>query len=86
VSLDVPFKPEGDLGSEDAIRNQRAAIAEAQRLLLESLQGTNFKLVNQYETVPQMVLTVDEKALQTLLASPLVSTISEDSLSAPSSP
>jgi hypothetical protein len=85
VLLNVPFKPEGELGSEEAVRQQHQVIADAQAALVEALEGTDFRVIDQFETVPQMVLTVDEKALQTLMMSGLVSTISEDSLSAPSS-
>ena len=78
VTLNVPFTPEGYLGSEEAVRAQRAAIAQAQADLLAALAGHTVVVVARYTYTPQLALVVDDGALSVLRQSPLVAHIQAD--------
>ena len=78
LSLTVPYSPEADLPDADAVRRQRAGIADAQRRVLDELARYRADVNARYERWPQLALTVDEAALRHVLASPLVAAIQHD--------
>jgi subtilisin len=77
------FVPEGRI-SRPEVANQRAEIASAQAGLQRDLQGTGYKTLREYETVPFIALDVSPQALQAAQRSPHVTDIVEDSLAQPS--
>ena len=85
VGLALPnsFQAEGDLSSSAVVTEQRAAIAQRQQALLQSLAQYNLNAYATYQTVPAIALKVDAAGLQALLASAQVATIQEDALSDP---
>lgn len=85
VTLNVPYQPESQLGSQREIDAQRAAIAAAQDDLVASLTEGHVEVNTRMTLFPQIALTVDEPALRQLAASPLVAAIEENALSAPTS-
>lgn len=70
VELDVPYRPEAELG-RDAIAAQRAAIVEAQEAVLAEL-GEHGEVAGRPERLPQLALRVDEEGLRVLARSPYV--------------
>lgn len=83
VTLDIPYTPEGHLSDQQAIEEQRTHIAAAQDELMESLEGFNAEETTRYERLRQIVITVDRAALKELGRSPLVDSIAENTLDAP---
>lgn len=83
VTLNIPYQPEAQLGSQREIDAQRSAIADAQGELITSLTAGHVEVNTRMTLFPQIVLTVDEPALLQLAASPLVAAIQENALSAP---
>lgn len=80
VGLDLTsFHSGGAPHSKEGLLAQREAISNAQQTLLNSLSGYNVQAYAIYETIPYMGLKVDEAALHALIASPLVTSIQEDS-------
>ena len=77
VDLDVEWQPEPDLDA-DAIARQREAIAEAQQLVIELLEGTSYRVIELYELTPQMALAVDGEGIFRMNTSDLVTTVSVD--------
>jgi hypothetical protein len=86
VDLAIPYRPEAELGSPEAIRRQRAEIAAAQEALLASLEGHEVTVSARYEFVPQIALGVDEAALRILIASDLASDIQLNEAEPPAAP
>jgi subtilisin family serine protease len=83
LATETPFRPEGKLASTATVDRQRQMISKAQEELLASLEGSKMVLNARYRFIPYMALSVDGEGLERLLASPLVTTVSENSLSAP---
>jgi len=75
-----PFVPEGEL-TEAKLQEQRAALSATREALIESLAGMNVMVYSEWDSVPAVGLKVDAEALRRLIASPLVLSIQEDSLS-----
>ncbi len=80
VGLDVAFQPEGELASSQAVADQQAAIQQTQQTLIQRLATYNVRNVRHFETIPFVVMDVDEAALQALASDPSVSSITEDEL------
>lgn len=78
------FQPEGRLRGPAEVAAQRSAIIAARGELLDSLRGHQAHAYGRWDSVPQVAIKVDAAALQQLIDSPLVKSIQEDSLSAPS--
>ncbi len=57
------FRPEGELPDPSAVAAQRSAIAAAQGTVLSRLQGTQFTLIHQYDSVPLLALEIGPDAL-----------------------
>ncbi|HAX25448.1 MAG TPA: hypothetical protein PK593_07645 [Thermomicrobiales bacterium] len=85
VTLNIPYRPEAELGSQREIDAQRAAIVAAQDQLIASLTAGHAEVNTRMTLFPQIVLTVDEPALRQLADSPLVTSVQENKLSAPTS-
>ena len=62
------------------------AIRSMQQRLLAALSGTGYSGLHRYGNVPQLALTARRDALEVLLASPLVATVSPDALADTQSP
>jgi subtilisin family serine protease len=77
------FVPEGRL-SRPEVANQRAEIASSQAGLQRDLQGTGYKTLREYDTVPFIALDVSPQALLAAQRSPHVTDIVQDSLAQPS--
>jgi subtilisin len=84
VGLEVPFRPEAELGRADAVAVQRRTIAETREALLDRLAGTDVRGVKRFETVPYVAMTVDADGLNALLADPAVYEVHEDAWLRPS--
>jgi len=78
VELNVPWRPEADLGSDEAVAEQRAAIAEAQEQVINLLEGTEFRVVRLFDMTPQMAIAVTGEGIFRLNTSDLVSGVSVD--------
>jgi len=78
VKLPKIFQPEGNLGSPQAVDEQRNAIYTAQQALLDSLKGFAVTVNARYIYIPFLALTVDEAALKAVTSSPLVTGVQED--------
>jgi hypothetical protein len=85
VDLDVEYRPEAGL-SPEAVREQRARIARAQRRLVDDLAGHHVELAARYERLPQIALVVGEEALEILLDHPLVKAVHPNAADAPDAP
>jgi hypothetical protein len=83
VTLNIPYRPEAELGSPAEAGAQRTAIAAAQDELAASVPGAT--VTTRMTVFPQIVLSVDEATLRQLATSPLVLAIDDNSLSAPTS-
>jgi uncharacterized repeat protein (TIGR01451 family) len=86
VGLSAPgrsFRAEGELHGPAEIALQRRSIVAAREELLNDLRGRNAHAYSNWDSVPYLALKVDAEALEHLSNSPLVSSIQEDSLSAP---
>ena len=78
VDLAIPWEPEAELASAEAVAGQRAEIAAIQGEVLQLLEGTQFVSLRLYEITPQMALAVDATALDRLHDSELVAGVAED--------
>lgn len=78
------FQPEGLLRGPAEVAAQHSAIIAARDELLDTLRGHKAEAYRRWDSVPQVALKVDAEALQRLIDSPLVKSIQEDGLSAPS--
>ncbi|MBZ5534757.1 MAG: S8 family serine peptidase [Acidobacteriia bacterium] len=78
VGLRAPFEPEGNLGVEKRIQDQRQAIADAQEKLLNELAGYNIDSIKRFKYIPYMAFVADAAALRNLLTSGEVMSIEED--------
>lgn len=83
VTLDIPYRPEAELAGPAEVEAQRTAIAAAQDELAASVP--NATVTTRMTLFPQIVLTVDEEALRQLATSPLVRSVDENTLDAPTS-
>jgi hypothetical protein len=83
VQLRVSARPEGELGSPDAVASQRQAIAVAQSAVLKELADTSYRVMRIFETIPFLALDVSPGALQALDESALVMGVEEDRLDSP---
>ena len=83
VHLSTEFAPEGRL-SRPEVANQRADIASTQAGLQRDLQGTGYRTLREYDTIPFIALDVSSQALRAAQRSPHVTGIVEDSLAQPS--
>jgi uncharacterized repeat protein (TIGR02543 family) len=77
VVLNVPVQPEGTLNDADAIVAQRAQIAQAQQLFLDSLQPQG-SADTRFETIPALVMVADSQTLTQLQENPLVASLQLD--------
>src|SRR6056297_1828385 len=84
VGLEVPFRPEAELGRADAVAVQRQTIVETREALLDRLAGYDISGVKRFETVPYVAMTVDADGLDALLADPAVYEVHEDAWLRPS--
>ena len=82
VSLNVPFQPEGNL-SQDMVKSQRQAIADAQNTLLKELTGSKYESFRSIVTLPGVGLKVSADALAVLEASSVVKHVTESKWSPP---
>lgn len=80
LTLPLPFGPEGNLTGPEAIRLQRAAIAQQQQSLLQRLAEKNITPYAKFKTIPFLALAVDTAALTALQNAGEVFSISEDRL------
>lgn len=80
VELDVPFVPEGELGSQRRAEGQQQEIVQARDELLSALTaGTGeAAAVETFEAVPYVVLEVSPEGLDQLAESPMVANIQQD--------
>jgi subtilisin len=78
VSLNVSFKPEGEVSGALAVQSQRAGIAIAQAAVAKRLEAQNAAVLHKFSTVPLMVVNVDQAGLADLVADPDVLAIQED--------
>ncbi|MCB9421153.1 MAG: S8 family serine peptidase [Ardenticatenaceae bacterium] len=83
VGLNVPFTPEGQLASTQAVDRQQQAIQIAQNQVWQQIAGYNSQLDVTFKYIPAMAVSVDVAALNKLISLPEVSQIQEDKLSAP---
>ncbi len=60
-----------------------SSIAQAQNTVIKALKKHRYTVTRKYQSLPQMALSVDAKALAVLKAHPLVVQVAEDGLSAP---
>jgi subtilisin family serine protease len=77
VTLDMPFRAMGHLLNYEA-RQQVDAIADMQAEIHVSLSGLDVTNVTNFKYVPQIAITVDRSALETLIAHPFVMRVAED--------
>jgi subtilisin len=77
VALDTTAKAEGDL-STDARDAQRKRIKEKSDRVLQKLRGKKHSHVKNFEVVPYLALHASPEALEALLSSPDVASVSED--------
>jgi len=77
VGLRTDFAPEGRL-SRPEVADQRDGIQSAQAGLQEDLQGTGYRTVREFDTIPFVALELPPQALQAVQRSPLVTDIFED--------
>ena len=78
VNIDPPFRPEGDLTSEE-IEAQRATIANSINQILSGLDSEKSELVYaRWESLPSFAIKADAKTLDYLSSHPLVKNIQED--------
>ncbi len=78
VELKTPFKPEGKLRTLFQTLAQHRSIREAQAAVSRELTIVGGDVLRQFAALPLMVLRVDSAGLETLAASSLIKTISED--------
>jgi hypothetical protein len=83
VELRTPFRPEGELASQTAVRAQQVAIARTQQTLLDRLSGYDAASVKRFAFIPYLALEVDAEGLRQLQADPAVETIRGDELYRP---
>jgi subtilisin family serine protease len=76
------FQPMADTAAAPA-REQMRQIASAQESVLTEVAGYNVSKSYKFKYTPYISMTVDSAALDTLLASPDVADVQEDTLSAP---
>jgi subtilisin len=77
VGLRTDFVPEGRLSRGEAA-DQRADIESAQSGLQRELQGTGYRTLREYDTIPYIALELPPQALEAARRSPLVTSIVED--------
>ena len=77
AGLRTPWQREEQL-SESLIILQRHAILTAQGYLLAELNGTQFKVMRLYRSIPGIALRVSVEALQRLEKSPAVTNVVQD--------
>jgi hypothetical protein len=77
VGLNVPWTMEGTL-TENEVVTQRRAIGSAQNDLLTQLSGTEFRIVQVYDSIPGIALEVGNDALAVLSKSNSVSNVLAD--------
>jgi len=65
VELNVPWEAEGRLSVTDK-EAQRNSMIRSQKLLLNELSGSKFKVIRQSKSIPAIDLEVDAKALSIL--------------------
>ena len=82
VGLQTNFTPEGALDDE-RVKLQRAGIDGARAGLLRALDGTKYRVVNTFETIPSVALELSPEALVALERSGLAASIQEDALDEP---
>ncbi|BCX03438.1 MAG: hypothetical protein KatS3mg053_1376 [Candidatus Roseilinea sp.] len=82
ATLNVNYRPEGQLAGAEATA-QRAAIRATTARVLSRLAGANYTLNAEFEVYPFIGLTVDATGLEALLASPDVLAVVESTRKRP---
>jgi subtilisin len=82
VRLRTDFAPEGSI-SRSEVAAQRTGIESTQAGLQAALQGTGYRTLREYDTVPYIALELSSQALQAVQSSPLVRDIRKDRLEKP---
>ncbi|MDX2418582.1 MAG: S8 family serine peptidase [Xanthomonadales bacterium] len=82
VGLNLSVQAEGKL-SATQIKQQHQSIRAQGKLLATELKRQNTQIRRQFTTVPFMALTADQATLDYLAQSPLVASITEDTISKP---
>ncbi len=83
VGLQSNFKPEGDLSNGVQREQQRAAIKQAQEVLLEQLESSYVANVKEFDFIPFIAMEVDANTLQTMSGLSVVTSIEEDKKNRP---
>lgn len=83
IGLNVPFTPEGELASIQAVQTQQQAIRAAQSRVSQELASYSSTPIRSFKYIPALAAAVDATALAKLAALPDVAYIEEDALSAP---
>lgn len=78
VQLDLPFRAEGELETDEAVQTQQGGIENLQEDVLAQLVDTDTAVVAAYKYIPYLALEVDTAALETLFSLPQVVAIEED--------
>jgi uncharacterized repeat protein (TIGR01451 family) len=78
VQLDLPFRAEGELETDQAVQAQQANIDGLQGMVLEQMADTNTAVIATFKYIPYLALELDDVALETLAALPSVVAIEED--------
>ncbi|MBZ0089617.1 MAG: S8 family serine peptidase, partial [Thermoanaerobaculia bacterium] len=78
VGLDERFVPEGALATAERRTGQRAAIAAAQEATLSQLEGTGYRVIARFRSIPYLALELDAAALSRLIALDRVVSLHED--------
>lgn len=79
VQLRPEFVPEGRLSQPEVV-DQRNDIESAQEGLQTELQGTGYRTIREYNTIPFMALELPPEALEAVQRSPRVTDVIEDRL------
>src|SRR5215212_6031078 len=82
AGLRTGFEPEGRLTRSQVV-HQREGIARLRGELRSDLEGTGYRTVRRFETIPYVALEVSPEALRALQDSPRVTMIREDVAFAP---
>ena len=83
VQLRASTAPEGHLESAEAVTLQRQDIATMRSAVLAELEGTGYRTIREFETIPFVALEVAPDAMTALEASPNVVGVEEDRLLSP---
>jgi len=77
LKLDQPFRPEGELEPQERAV-QRQGIAKSQEGILQRMTPQGVAIFTKYESIPYLMMEVNEAAWQDLLSNPDITHIEED--------